>query len=311
MKKTTSILIITMLMTSTLLATTIPAQECNDNQPPKIEITKPEAKSLYMFDKKIMNLSNSNIISNILSNQTRIFGVITIEANATDDNKVEKVEFYIDDELKETVNETPYQYKWSWKEFESNQKYNIKVKAYDEEGLNSTDNITVNRHRSILLYAAAATGVGYTGLKTTKNILQGKQEETPEENETEKQTPKAIINAPGEKKSNTEITFDASESSDIDGEITSYQWEFGTGDTAKGKTVTYTFKKPGIYTVYLTVTDDSGLTDTAYTSVAIKQKEVNKNKETNSDIPILIIIGLLCVIAAAVAIVFYRKKLKK
>ncbi|MBW0253626.1 PKD domain-containing protein [Cellulomonas sp. PS-H5] len=52
-------------------------------------------------------------------------------------------------------------------------------------------------------------------------------------------------------------TFDASGSTDPDGRIVDYRWEFGDGTTASGPVVTHTFA-PGTYDVTLVVTDDAG-----------------------------------------------------
>ncbi|WBL41251.1 PKD domain-containing protein [Algoriphagus halophytocola] len=56
-----------------------------------------------------------------------------------------------------------------------------------------------------------------------------------------------------------EVVFDASESSDIEGEL-SYAWDFGDGSTSTAVSPTHTFTNKGIYTVVLTVTDEGGLT---------------------------------------------------
>jgi PKD repeat protein len=58
--------------------------------------------------------------------------------------------------------------------------------------------------------------------------------------------------------------FDASASSDPDGTITSYAWDFGDGNTATGRTPSNTYQSAGTYTVTLKVTDSDG--DTATTS---------------------------------------------
>ena len=53
------------------------------------------------------------------------------------------------------------------------------------------------------------------------------------------------------------VSFDASQSSDPDGIVVSYHWDFGDGATATGKTAQHTFS-PGEYPVRLTVHDDKG-----------------------------------------------------
>lgn len=60
-----------------------------------------------------------------------------------------------------------------------------------------------------------------------------------------------------------EVRFDASSSTDPDGNIVSYDWDFGDGNTGSGRIVTHTYETPGAYTPSLTVTDDRGATHTA------------------------------------------------
>ncbi|MBC8273752.1 MAG: PKD domain-containing protein [Chloroflexi bacterium] len=55
-----------------------------------------------------------------------------------------------------------------------------------------------------------------------------------------------------------EITFDASASNAPDGDIVSYQWDFGDGNIASGEKVTHSYDTPYTYIITLTVTDDGG-----------------------------------------------------
>jgi PKD repeat protein len=61
------------------------------------------------------------------------------------------------------------------------------------------------------------------------------------------------------------LTIDASgsTSSDADGTIASYAWDFGDGATASGVQAQHTYANPGEYTVTLTVRDDKGAQGTA------------------------------------------------
>ena len=70
------------------------------------------------------------------------------------------------------------------------------------------------------------------------------------------------------------VSFDASQSSDPDGIIVSYHWNFGDGATATGETVQHTFS-PGEYPVLLTVYDDKGKkASITYVIRAVKELEV-------------------------------------
>jgi len=95
-----------------------------------VEITKPREKRLYVMDKEIMPLPAG----------TLVVGKITVETSTYPEEEVEKVEFYVDDTLKYTDVDEPYD--WLWNEFAIG-KYDIEVIAYDGQGNKSEDEINV------------------------------------------------------------------------------------------------------------------------------------------------------------------------
>jgi chitodextrinase len=54
------------------------------------------------------------------------------------------------------------------------------------------------------------------------------------------------------------VAFDASRSTDPDGERLSYLWDFGDGKSASGRAVVHAYDRPGTYRATLRVTDASG-----------------------------------------------------
>jgi PKD repeat protein len=83
------------------------------------------------------------------------------------------------------------------------------------------------------------------------------------------QAPVAACGGPYTGEEGTIITFDASASTDPDGNIQHYDWVFGDGTVGTGISPTHNYSQEGIYTVTLTVTDDGGLTSIHTTSVSI------------------------------------------
>jgi len=54
------------------------------------------------------------------------------------------------------------------------------------------------------------------------------------------------------------VNFDVPSSLGPEGSVLMYDWVFGDGDTGTGKTISHTYRQPGIYRAQVTVTDDDG-----------------------------------------------------
>ena len=74
--------------------------------------------------------------------------------------------------------------------------------------------------------------------------------------------PQANAGANKTSKVGQSVSFNGSSSTDSDGTIVSYAWDFGDGGSSLGSVVSHVYSSPGTYTVSLTVTDNNGATDT-------------------------------------------------
>ncbi len=84
------------------------------------------------------------------------------------------------------------------------------------------------------------------------------------------ETPEAYIKKV--KKSRKEFVFDATNSTD-NGNLVSYQWNFGEGKTTQGEKVTHKFDETGTYKVTLIVEDGAGNTDEITKTIKVEKKD--------------------------------------
>ena len=130
---------------------------------------------------------------------------------------------------------------------------------------------TPPRRGRIAVIAAAsllvASGLGIGGYAVAQNLTPAVEQtqpaaEEPEETPTAEPTPNAAPTAYYVVSSVSGLTlgFDGTGSTDTDGEIVSYSWNFGDGATGTGATTSHVYGASGSYTVTLTVTDDAGAT---------------------------------------------------
>lgn len=86
--------------------------------------------------------------------------------------------------------------------------------------------------------------------------------------------PRAKIDGPDKAAPYQTVAFDGGQSSDSDGQIRSYRWDFGDGKTADGVRVEHRYSRPGTYQVTLIVEDDG----TSLCTKARAQSEIWINK---------------------------------
>jgi len=67
--------------------------------------------------------------------------------------------------------------------------------------------------------------------------------------------PRAVITAKTQVCAGEQVSFSGANSTDADGKISAYHWDFGNGNAADGAQATHTYNKPGLFHVTLTVDD--------------------------------------------------------
>ena len=86
----------------------------------------------------------------------------------------------------------------------------------------------------------------------------------------EDQPPTAVATVPSSANEDTDVTFDASDSTDDILPLAGWEWYIvELDDTVTGEIVTYSFDTPDVYTVVLTVTDTADQTDTDTVTITI------------------------------------------
>jgi parallel beta-helix repeat protein len=117
--------------------------------------------------------------------------------------------------------------------------------------------------------------------------------------EIENSAPIANAGGPYTGKTDKTIMFNGANSTDIDGTITNYTWQFGDDSFGYGEYAFHSYSKPGSYLISLTVTDDDGESHADQSSAVIK-----KNEDASPGFEILL------VLIGCSFIIFLRKKNK-
>ena len=97
-------------------------------------------------------------------------------------------------------------------------------------------------------------------------------------NQNDTKTPFINAGGPYNGIKGSEISFNATSSFDLDGNISTYAWVFGDGASGTGSTSSHTYSANGLYSVTLTITDTDGNTNAETVSASI----ISSTKQTAS-----------------------------
>lgn len=168
------------------------------------------------------------------ANGTVVSGVINITANATDDNGVAQVDFYVDGVLIGSDATNPYEASWD------------------------TTTATEGRH----IISVTAVDTASQSVTASVSVAVDNVNDPPVANAGPDQS--AYVG--------DTVNFNGSGSYDSDGSIVNYAWDFGDGTTGTGATTSHVYSAVGTYTVTLTVTDNGGLIGSDIAVVTINEK---------------------------------------
>ncbi|HKQ53664.1 MAG TPA: LamG-like jellyroll fold domain-containing protein [Pyrinomonadaceae bacterium] len=105
------------------------------------------------------------------------------------------------------------------------------------------------------------------------------------------QPPVAQHGGPYSRTAGVNVQFNGGSSSDPDGQIVSYSWNFGDGTFGTGVNPTHAYAGAGTYTVTLTVVDSAGDTATAQTTATISPPVTNAATFVSQTAPSSVVAG--------------------
>jgi len=124
-----------------------------------------------------------------------------------------------------------------------------------------------------------------TAVSTTIIINENAEEEPINE------IPDANPGGPYEGLVNEEISFDGLSSTDNDGEIVEYLWDFGDGNTGAGVSPTHIYSEANTYTVTLTVVDDSDASSAAVSTTATVSEDAEEEDSEETEQTVIAVAG--------------------
>ena len=131
--------------------------------------------------------------------------------------------------------------------------------------------------------------------------------------------PSAIITTSANAEVGVPLDLDGANSTDLDGYISSYLWDFGDGTTATVSQPNHIYSMAGTYTITLQVTDNIGAISNTTTTVTITSSSSGSSQDSEetqggfdllgSDIPVFVLFIPLIIVAGI--IILFVSRLKK
>ncbi|MBA7522484.1 hypothetical protein ES705_14603 [subsurface metagenome] len=157
--------------------------------------------------------------------------------------------------------------------------YTYKVKATDPDGDSLIYSLIINpTYMSVNQFTGVISWVPYYGQVgdnvVTVKVFDGELSDIQSFTIAVNQPPTASFTAsPTSGIKPLEVYFNASGSSDPDGTIVSYTWNFKDGNMGSGEIVNHTFTSIGSYKVELIVADNKGATDSMTKCITVTESE--------------------------------------
>lgn len=159
-----------------------------------------------------------------------------------------------------------------------NQAYSYNVDATDPDGDSLTyllvgpAGMIINFLTGLIAWTPTTSGNYNVTVEVSDGDLSDTQSFIITITETPNQSPTASFTAtPASGVAPLEVSFNTSSSSDSDGSIVSYAWDFKDGNTGNGLTINHTFSSIGSYNAELTVTDNEGATDSTAKTITVTE----------------------------------------
>ncbi len=133
----------------------------------------------------------------------------------------------------------------------------------------ATGNRAVTRTIGLTLAAPDGSALDDRVRRTEDTLLVGQGNPPPPPPPANNQPPVAVANGPYAGIVGQAVTLTAAGSSDPDGTIVGYAWDFGDGQASTGSSASHSYSAAGSYSATLIVTDDKGAQDTAQAAVTI------------------------------------------